>query len=876
MRKLLDLFRRSTLERRMQEEFEHHMAMLVDEYIKQGHSQEEAHRRARREFGSLEMQKDRHREARSFPWLEDLFADFRLAIRQLRLAPNYCAIAILTMGLGVGANTAIFTLVNAALLRNAPFPEPDRLKDLTKSMKGRIGWPVFDSRQFLEFRDRSTSFVYVAAMRDKGKVNLLKQDSAKEVQVMRVSADFFRALGIEPQQGRSFERSEESPGTPATAIVTHRFWLNQMSGKMDQSLNLGGQVHLVVGVLPADFPASQVEVYLPLTLRPIQDGDNTMVFGRLKEGVSSAQAAEDCSRLFQVLAKAEYKRQPPPEMGVSMEPYGSSDGRGFKEPLVLLSGVVGLILLIACVNLANLMLARATVRGREMAIRASLGAGRFRLARQMVTESILLSALGGLVGLAIAQVFLMLLVLGSPIPIDKMWIIRIDAVVFGYAMGISILTGLLFGLVPAWTAGRSDPMEAMKDGGSKASSGKSGSSVRRGLVIAEVALSVVLLVGSGVLLRNLIDLMAIPSGADESRVIAAQMSLRGERFDTSAKAAQFFDNGMERLRKIPNVESVAVTSAMPLERGLNCSVMVPDSPDRPEERKFMNWRYTTPNYLEAMRVALLAGRYLNDADQATAPAVAIVSDTFAKRYLPGKNPIGANVIEHCGGKISRTIVGVVADVRTNSLKSKLVPTMYIPVSQAADDIIKAAHTWFPMSWMIRTKDAGQGIPARIEAELRALDPLQPIQEFNTMETFRLDAVRNERFLAYLVSAFAILALVLASAGLYGVMSYLVTQRSMEFAIRLALGAPGIELASSVLRQAMGLAGVGLIIGGLAATALLRWLGSRFPSMVDPIFAKDIWVYAAMIGCLMLAVLLACLAPALRIARIHPNDVLRQS
>ena len=875
MRRILDLFRRSALERRMEEEFGHHLAMLEAKFRSEGHSEEEARRRARREFGSVEMQKDRHREVRGILWIDDFFADLRLAFRQLRLAPGYCAVAVLTMALGVGANTAIFTLVNAALLRQAPYPQPETLKDITKSQRGRTGWPVFDSRQFMEFRDQSKSFAYVAAARDKGRVNWLQKDSAKEVRVMRVSSDYFRALGIEPQLGRSFERGEEGVGGAAVAIVTHSFWQGGLGGEMDRSLNLGGQVHAVVGVLPTLFPTDSVDVYLPMTVRPIQDGQNTMVFGRLKEGVNPSQAAEECTRLIQALEKAEYKRQSP-DLTITLENYGSSDGRGYREPLIFLSAAVGLILLIACVNLANLMLARASVRGREMAIRVSLGAGRFRLARQLLVEGLLLAAFGGLAGLFLARMMLMLLLVSSPVPIGRIWNVEIDIYVFAYAMGVSMLTGLLFSMIPAWTAGRVDPVDAIKDGGSKASAGRGGAAIRRTLVVVEVALSVVLLAGSGVLLRGLLDALSISSGVDELRVIVAQMSLRGERYDTSAKASRFFAKGLERLAAIPDVESAAITSAMPLERGLNCSVVVPDSPDRPEALKGMNWRYTSPNYLQAMHVPLLAGRYLNESDRADGEPVAIVSDAFVKRYLPGHNPIGAIVVEHCGGQTARTIVGVVADLRTDALRAKIPPTMYIPISQASDEIVKAAHTWFPMSWVVRTKDAGKGIAARIEQELRTVDPMQPVQEFLTMEDFRSDAVRNERFLAYLVGAFAILALVLASAGLYGVMSYLVTQRRMEFAIRLALGAPGGQLALGVLQQGMKLAGMGLLLGGVGAFALLRWLPSQFPGLIPAQAEKDLFVFAAVLGCLLLAVLLACLAPALRITRMDPNEALRES
>lgn len=381
-------------------------------------------------------------------------------------------------------------------------------------------------------------------------------------------------------------------------------------------------------------------------------------------------------------------------------------------------------------------------------------------------------------------------------------------------------------------------------------------------------MSVILLAGSGLLLKSLFDLLALPSGADESRLIAAQMSLRGERFDSSAKASRFFKAGLAKLQSLPNIESASVTLALPLERGLNCSVSID-----PSERKFINWRYTSPNYLEAIRVPLLKGRYLSDLDQTNSLPVAVVSETFVNRYLPGRDPIGVSVLEQCGGKINRTIVGVVADLKTDSLRGKVPPTMYVTIDQANDDIVKASHTWFPMSWVIRTRDQSDAIASQIEQTLRSVDSLTPIRKFNTMHDLRSKAVSNDRFLAYLIAAFASLALLLTTAGIYGVLSYVVSQRSPEFAIRLAIGAPIRKLALGIFSDGLRLAAIGLILGSIGAFALIRWLTHTVPGLLPPTGESLLW-FLGPLACLILAVLAACLSPAIRVSRIDPNLALK--
>jgi len=861
MKRILALFRRRNLDQRLNEEMDHHLALLKADFEAQGHSPEQAKILARRSFGSTESIRDQHRDARGLPWLEDALGDLKHALRQLRHAPGFTAIAILTMALGIGANTAIFTLVNAALLREAPYPQSERLKDLTRSYKGKVDWPVFDSRQFKEFRDNLKSFAYVAAMRDRGSMNWIQKDSALELKALRISADYFRALGIEPRSGRSFSRQEESAEPAPVAIVSHRY-----ATLLGQTMNLGGKPHTVVGVLPEDFPNQQIDVYLPMPVQPVKDGDNTYVFGRLKPDATRIQANEEATALYRSLLKAEYPEYPL-ELGINLEPFLSAEGRGYRSPLYLLSGAAALILIIACVNLANLLLARSSVRVRELAIRSSLGAGRFRLARQMLVESTLLSLLGGLAGFGVGGLILPLLLYLSPVKLEELWTIRMDYTVFAYTVFVSLATGLLFGIVPAWISGHAQPIEAMKASGARTSSARGGALLRRSLVVAEIALSVILLAGAGVFLKILSDLLALPSGADESRVIAAQMSLRGERYDTSTKAARFFEAGLAKLQALPGVESASVTLALPLERGLNCSVLL-----APEERKFINWRYKSPNYLESMRVPLLKGRYLSDLDHANSAPVAIVSEAFVNRYLKDRDPIGTQVVEQCGGKINRTIVGVVADVKTNSLRDKPAATMYVIITQANDAIVKASHTWFPMSWVVRARDDNKTIAKQIEQQLRAVDPLTPIHKYNTMEDLRARAVSNDRFLVYLIAAFAVLALALTTAGVYGVLTFVVSQGGMEYSIRLAIGAPIRQLALTIFGDGFRPAAIGLVLGSAAAFGLIRWLIHTVPGLLPQSNASFLYL-AAPLACLFFAVFTDCLAPAVRVARLDPNESL---
>lgn len=870
MQRLLNmLWRRRDLDRRLDEEAASHLAMLTADLVKQGRTPEDAAREARRQFGSLAAERDAHRDARGLPWLDDLVGDLRYALRAMRRSPGFTAIAVLTLALGIGPNTAIFTLVNAALLRSQPYPDPATLIEPTTMYQGRINAAVFDSRQFLHLRDQARTLEHVAAARDRGTVNLIQGDQVRSSSIIKVSDNYFRAKGIGPALGRNFTRAEDSPGTPLTVILGHRVWQRAFRADpqiLNQSVNLGGQFYTVIGVLPASYPEPHIDFWTPMQARSIGDGTNLRVLARLKRGVTTEQANAELTNLYRDLHR-QYGRQPErsDRFQIAVLPYGSSEGRGIRTPLLFVFGVVGAILLIACANLANLLLARAAARTREVSIRATLGAGRSRLFRQLLAESLLLSLAGGLAGLGLAYGLVPLLNWLAPFDLDKAFRLSIDPNVLLFTLATSLLTGLLFGLIPAWHGTRIDLAQATKEGG-KSSSGRSSGRLRTALVFVEVALSMVLLVGAGLLVRSFRNLTQVPSGADGTNVIAGRMSLQGAKYASAAATEKLYRQGLERIRAHPNVESAAITLALPLESGMNTAVLTPGGV-APTERKFTNWRYITPDCFTVIRAPMQQGRAFTEADSAMAAPVCIISSKFATDFFKGVDPLG-QVVDH-GFEVKRTVVGVVADLRTNNLRKPAPPTVYVPAVQTADATLKMAHTWFSVSWVVRGRDAGN-LAELMAREVKAVDPLVPFGEFKTLEEVRGEALRMDRFLALLLAGFAGLALLLAAAGIYGVMSYSVAQRAHEMGIRLALGATPSRVVRSVLHSGISIAAAGTCAGLAGA----YWLSTLMKAYVFGIQATDPVTLIGAAVFLLLVAIAASLIPALRVGRLDPARALR--
>jgi predicted permease len=871
MNRLWNLLRRRSLDARLEEEAQSHLEMMKADLVRQGRSPAEAEREARRQFGSLAAVREAHRDERGVPWLEDFARDARYALRSMASAPLFTAIAVLTLALGIGPNTAIFSLVNAALLRSQPYDDPASLVEPTKMRLGQIGWPVVDSRTFLHLRDNARSLEHVAAARDRGTINLIQGENVRPSTTMKVSDNYFAAKRTLPSLGRNFSRAEDSPGAAPVTILGHSVFQQAFRGDpaiLNQTVNLGGRYYTVIGVLPASHPEKTIDFYTPMQARPVGDGDNIQVFARLRPGVTPEQANAELTNLWRDLLR-QYSREPNKagDFSMAVMPYGSSDGRGIRTPLLMIFGVVGLVLLIACANLANLLLARAAARMREISLRATLGAGRGRLFRQLVTESVMLSLAGGLLGLALGYGLMQLLIKTSPFGLDD-FDVQLDRAVLLFTLAASVVTGLLFGIIPAWHGTRLDLAEATKQsGGAKASAGRSSARVRWALVFAEVALSAILLVGAGLLVQSFRNLSRVPSGADETNVIAGQMSLQGGKYATASASELFFRRGLERIAANPRVDSAAVTLAMPLERGMNTAVLTPGGV-APDQRKFSNWRYITPTYFHVIRTPILQGRAFSDADGAKAAPVCIISRRFAEQYFKGVQPLG-QIVDN-GFEVKRTVVGVVADLQNNNLRAPAPPTVYVPIAQTSDETVKMAHTWFPVSWVVRGRDASGGLTEVVTREIKAVDPLQPFGAFLTIEQIRGQALRMDRFLAFLLAGFAMLAAILAAAGIYGVISYGVTQRTHEIGIRLALGASANSVILSVLRNGAVMAGAGALAGVAGAYALSKFLAG-YVFGVQP---HDPWTMVATALFLLVVAMLASLLPALRVGRLDPARALR--
>ena len=794
--------------------------------------------------------------------------DLRYALRTLAKSPGFTAIAVLTLALGIGPNTAIFSLVYGVLLKPLPYPESDRLVGLAETYQGNRSELAITYDEFRFLEEHNPVLERLAVSTDVG-FSVFTGDIAERVNGLRVSKDFFATLGVRPALGRDFLAEEDQMGGASVAILSHGYWMRRFGGDpgvVGRTIALDGRPTTIVGVTPASFRwLSPVDVWSTMgqVARSIGGGENLHFVGRLKPGVSFEQAQ---ARMQAVMAgfQQEFKPRLPPDAGEQLFPLRQLVVGAIATPVRVLFGAIALVLLIACANLANLLLGRAAARGRELAVRLALGASRARLVRQMLTESVLLALAGGAVGLILADGALRALLSLRPDNLTPPTEIHLDRWALLFTGVTSTCVGIVFGLLPAWQATTADPHEALKAGTGRATSGTRPRRLRGALVVSESALSLILLVGAGLLLRTVANLLRTDAGFDPRRVVAAEIWLTGSRYDSTAAIAAFYDRLRERLEASPGIRSAAVIEAgIPLVRGGNLAVAVDGAYPGPT-----NYRTVTPRYFETMAIPLRRGRDFSSGDVQAAEPVAIVSASFAERYLGGD---GLGRMVTVGGRSAapRRVVGVVGDTK-QFIGAPVTPTAYVPSAQTPAGFTRLFNSWFPIHVVVRTAGGPAALKEFVARTIRATDARVPLGRVRTMEEILSASLAFHRFLMLLLVAFAGLAVALAAVGIYGVMSYLVTQSTREIGVRIALGAQPRQVRGVVIGHGMLLAGLGAIVGVAGSLALTRLLASQLYGVTP----TDALTLGGVTALLLLVGMVACVIPARRATRVDPMVALR--
>ena len=805
----------------------------------------------------------------------------RYAIRNLTRDRAFSAIAILTLALGIGANTAIFSLINGVLLKPIPYTNPDRLvtvEELIPKLSAQFGALPVNGRHLLEWRKQTRTIDQIAAI-DSRRLTLTGAGEPEQIATAMVSANLFPLLGVQPSQGRGFLESEDQPGRQQVVIITDALWRRRFSSDpaiTGKTINLGGLPHTVVGVLPPQFRffsnhqlstiaslEPNTEIFRPIAIN-VEDiglmGEfNYMAIARLKPGVTREQAQAEINTL-QAGIEAQLKGDDKAELRAIVTPLQQQITGQSRSGLLVLLTAVGAVLLIVCVNLANLMLARALARQRDAAIRMGLGASRATLIREILTECLLLSGIGGLLGIAAAWWGIRLLVAAAPVNIPRLEEVTLDGTVLAFSLSITVLTGLLFGILPALRLARSEPAGALRSGGRSLTENARGLQMRSVLVSAEVALSTVLLIAAGLLLHSFVRLIKIDKGFETESVVAADIMLPGTRYGTDEARMQFYNRVLTKTRSLPGVREVGLVSVLPLEGEGWSDIVTTEGDRRPMmERPIANFRFVSPGYFSAMGIPLLRGRFIEDTDRSAMPAV--ISQTAATRLFPGQDPIGKQFRRAVEKEKPFEIVGIVGDIHLASLQKAPSMLVYVPY-------------WFrsrpKFSLVARTSMDPIGAAPALRAAVREIDSEVPVAGIRTMKQVVSDSVAQRRFQMALVLLFAFTALILASLGVYGVVSYMVTQRRNEMGIRIALGATAGNIHRLILRQ-----GLAPVIGGLAlgiAGALA--LGRMLTSLLFEVGAQDPATFASVTLLLLAVAAIACVIPSRRAVQSDPAEVLR--
>ncbi len=798
--------------------------------------------------------------------LADILTDMRYATRQLVKAPGFTIVAVVTLALGIGATSAIFSVVNGVVLRPLPYPEPEGLIRVIETVP-QYGRFAVAPANFLDWRQQNTVFERMAAYAA-GTDTFIGNEGPERLPMTSVSWDLFELLGVAPALGRGFRQEEDAPQQNNTIVISHGMWQRRFGGDpgvLGRSVALSGTPVTVVGVMPADFyfPSRDSEFWRPIAFDPgkaTRGGHFIGVIARLKPGVSTQQAAAEMKTIAERLAQ-QYPASNANESAEAIPLHELIVGP-IRPMLMTLLGAVAVVVLIACANVANLLLVRASVREKEIAIRAAMGAGRRRLVMQMLSESLVLALAGGSLGLLLAYLAIGPIQTLSAGSIPRVADVTLDRNVLAFAFLVSVGTGILFGLAPAWQASRASVGAVLKEGG-RSSSGSGGRWVRSALLVAEVALSIVLLIGASLLLRSFARITSVDPGFNPENVLAFRVALPAVAYPQPHQQIAFYDRLLEKLGATSGVESAGMVQTLPIRGDYVLAVSIQGRPPaKSGEEPSANHRVVSPGYFKALGIPLLKGRSFTGRDAEKSPMVAVVDQAFVSRHFPTEDPIGRGIDIGNGTDGFYEIVGVVGDVHYGGLETAATPTMYVPFTQDP----------FSSMWlMVRTKGEPLQMSGAARQAVREIDASLPAFSMTPLETVISESVAQRRFSMLLLGLFALVALFLAAVGLYGVVAYTVSQRTQEIGLRMAIGAQPADVLRMVVGGGMKLAIIGVAIGIVAALSLATLVAS----MLFGVTPFDPASYAATAAILLAVAALACYIPARRAMGVDPLTALRQ-
>jgi putative ABC transport system permease protein len=870
--------RRGKIERQIDAEMRFHLEMETAENIRRGMSEEEARRAALLSFGGVERVKEAYRDLSRFRRLEEFWQDLRYGARMLRKNPGFTVVAILTLALGIGANTAIFSVVNVILLKPVPYYDPQRVVWVTLSVNGDDNGHAA-AQPYLNWQAESKSFEHLVAFIS-ASINWTGGGEPQRLSSVWVTANTFSELGVAPLLGRAFTPEEDRPGGERVALLSHAFWTRSFGGDPDiigQSLKLDGQSRTVIGIMPPEFRflrdggfLGEIDVWAPLAIdveRELKaNGSNIVnVIGRLKPGFTPEQAQAELTLILRRI----YPKLPP---GVVLQarvtPLSEMLVGNLRRGTLTLFGAVGFVLLIACANVANLLLGRAAMRQKEMAVRAAMGAGRGRLVRQMLTESLLLSMLGGGIGLLLATLGVKALVASVPDTLAHLRLSGLDSATLGFTFLATLLTGVAAGVIPALQTSRINLNETLKEGSRNVAALRSRSGrISPTLVIGELALTLALLAGAGLLIKSFLRLLAVAPGYDPKNLLTMMAPLDNAKYPPGSEQMRaFYREALTRIKVVPGVEAVATASGLPLTGWSGGVFLNIEGRELPPgwKQPVVEVSEVSPDYFRVMGMRLIAGRGFTDQDDENSPRVIVINETLASRHFGGEYPIGKRILfGSLNNKVAHTIIGVVSDVKRYGLESEVLPEIYEPYPQAPG---------FPgiMKLTVRTTGDPLNLVAAARRQIWAVDADQPIINVMTMTQRLAESVAPRRFQTLLFGVFAAVALMLAAVGVYGVISHSVSRRTHEIGVRMALGARPRNVLLMVIRQGMTLALVGVAIGLAASLALTRVMSS----LLFNVKATDPATFTGISLLLAGAAFLAAYLPARRATKIDPMVALR--